>query len=74
MRHTTNVAKPRDTSDNRTNRKLVTGWVRNHARDYDNSTQLAEACADELDLYEDKVQYTIPPYIFEISGEAKPST
>lgn len=49
------------------NRKLVKGWMRLHGGEYSNSTTASENCADELDLYENHVDYPIPEYVFEIA-------
>jgi hypothetical protein len=49
----------------RNNRKKVRGWMRLHSRDYDNSTQAAEACADEFNFYENTTDYKIHEFVFE---------
>ena len=52
---------------------LIRNYMRNHAEQFRdncgevNHTALAEACADELDMYED-TDYTIPEVLFEISA------
>lgn len=52
----------------------VRAWMRLRARCYDTSTQAAEACADELNLYENTRDYKIPEYVFEIAGSHLPTT
>lgn len=54
-------------ADNKTNRSRVQRWMRYNAKDYDNSTQAAENCANELDLCDDDYDCSIPEYIFEIA-------
>lgn len=39
--------------------------MRDHAHEYDNPTELAEATADEFNLYEDDIDYVIPEWVFE---------
>lgn len=56
-------------------RKQVAKWMRFRVEDYVdgcgevNCTALAEAAADELDIYEDRVEYTIPEFVFEVAFE-----
>jgi hypothetical protein len=49
--------------------RKIKGWMRAHFHMYDNSTQLTEGCADELDLYLDDQDYGIPERMFELALE-----
>lgn len=53
------------------NRRRVRGYCRLHHREYDNSTQLGEACANDLELYLDDDGATIPDFLWEIALEFK---
>jgi hypothetical protein len=44
----------------------VRGWMRANCNDYKNATELSEACADALDIYEN-FDYEIPQFVFEIA-------
>jgi hypothetical protein len=52
--------------DNKINRQHVVGWCKNHSGEFDTGTQLAEACADALDLFDDETE-SIPAYVFDIA-------
>ena len=49
--------------------RLARKWMKMYSVDYSNSTALAEACADELNLYLDDEDYKIPEHVFEIALE-----
>lgn len=53
------------------NRRRVRGYCRLHHREYDTSTQLAEACGNDLELYLDDDSATLPEFVFEIALEYK---
>ena len=48
--------------------KQIKNWMESNKQDYDNATNLAEAVADEFNLYEDDIDYVIPEYVFELSA------
>lgn len=56
-------------------RKQVAHWMRLRVDDYVdgcgevNCTKLAEDAADALDIYEDRVEYAIPEFVFEVAFE-----
>lgn len=52
-----------------TSRQAIRAWMALYHQDYENATQLAEGCADDLDLYEDDTYYTIPEDVYEIAME-----
>lgn len=57
------------------NRRRARDWMRREqgsGKPYENSTVLAEACANEFDLYENTNTYDIPSWIFECSLEVCP--
>lgn len=60
------VPNNRDCIQNRTRAKA---YCRANHKSYDNSTQLAEACADEMDLYDNHTDYPIPEWVFEVSAD-----
>lgn len=51
------------------NEKIVREWCSKHANEYENSTELAEACANVFDFYLDDNQRKIPERLFEIALE-----
>ena len=51
--------------------KTVESWMRNNADDYETPTELAEAAADWLDIYEDEIDYEIPEWVFELALKYK---
>ena len=53
--------------------KMVVFWMKDNAHEYCTSTELAEAAADEFDLYEDDIDYVIPEVVFEAALEVLPS-
>lgn len=55
-----------DNADNKINRQHVVGWCKRHTSEFDNANQLADACADALDLYDDESE-SIPGYLSEIA-------
>ena len=48
-------------------------WMTLFRKDYETSTELAEAAANNYDLYEERVQYKIPEWVFEVSAIVKPT-
>ena len=60
-------------SKEETDRRRAKGYMRTHCNAFSNTTQLAEACCDELDLYENKEDYSIPEFIFELAIEFVPN-
>lgn len=52
------------------NERTATAWCKKHAEDYDNSTELAEACASTFDFYLDEEEFKIPEKLFAISLDA----
>jgi len=59
-----------------TNRDLVRMWMMAEVEDYDdgidiNCTRLAEDAADEYDLYDDDIDFTIPEWVFELAFEVE---
>lgn len=56
-----------DNTDNKVNRQHVVGWCKRHSSEFDNANQLADACADALDLYDNESE-SIPKYVYEIAG------
>jgi hypothetical protein len=52
-----------------TSKQAIREWMALYHQDYEYSTNLAEACADALDLYEDGTYYTIPEEVYEIAME-----
>ena len=63
----------RTNADNEVNRFMVRRWMQLHAREYTNSTNAAENCANDLDLCDDDAEATIPEYVFEIALEYVPN-
>jgi hypothetical protein len=53
-------------SDSKINRQHVVGWCKKHSQEFDTINQLAEACADALDLFDDVLG--VPSYVMEIAG------
>jgi len=49
--------------------KAIRQWMALFHEDYEYSTGLAESCADALDLYEERIHYTIPEIVYEIALE-----
>jgi hypothetical protein len=44
-------------------------WIACNYEEYEYATQLAESCADALDIYEERINYTIPEIVYEIAME-----
>lgn len=49
------------------NEKIAKEWCSKHASEYDNSTELAEACANVFDFYLDESQRKLPEKLHEIA-------
>jgi hypothetical protein len=59
-------------------KKKVLAWMRNNFREHVdgscnelNMTTLSESAADNFNLYEDEVDYTIPEWVFELATQVK---
>lgn len=42
-------------------------WMDTYRREYSTPTALAEACGDELQLYEDRIEWVIDAEVFEMA-------
>ena len=49
--------------------KAIRQWMALYHEEYEYSTSLAESCADALDIYEERLQYTIPEIVYAIALE-----
>jgi hypothetical protein len=52
--------------------KAMRQWMMLNHHDYPHSTALAESCAEEFDVYEERLHYTIPEVVYEIALEFYP--
>lgn len=52
------------------NERTAVEWCKKHAKEHDNSTELAEECASVFDFYLDKHDYKIPEKLFAIALDA----
>ena len=58
------------------NRDLVRQWMKDNAADYDdgidiNCTRMAEDAADQYDIYDDDIDFTIPEWVYELAVEVE---
>lgn len=54
--------------------RMVKNWLQIHRDEFETATELAEAAANEFNLYTNQVTYDIPEWVFEQAAVIKPTT